>query len=337
MGGQTQDRYTLIGGNASPYSLKMRAHMHYRRLPYDWVLRSEENDHLLEGLRPVLVPVLKLPEDGSLHLDSTRLIYMLEDRHPDDRSVIPDSPAHAFLAHLVEDMADEWVTKMMFHYRWAYDADIHYAARWIADDRSPNASDEEREKFAEFFTERQIGRMPLVGCTPENTPIIEAGFHHILTLLHADVGQYKYLFGTRPSIADFGLYGQLRTLSIDPTPMSIMREEAQRAESWLRQLDDASGIEGDWYGVGDLPPMTKGMITYCAEIYLPFLAANATAIERGEETFTADLDGKSYSQGVFRYQVKCLGELKARYKALPEEARSVVDDLIGEAGINILS
>ncbi|MFC4272993.1 glutathione S-transferase [Sneathiella chungangensis] len=330
------DRYTLIGGNASPYSLKMRAHMHYRRLPYNWILRTEENDHLLEGLRPVLVPVLQLPEDGSLHLDSTRLIYMLEDRHPENRSVIPDHPAHAFLAHLIEDMADEWVTKMMFHYRWAYEADIHYAARWIADDRAPAATEEEREKYAKFFTDRQIGRMPIVGCTPENAPIIEAGFHHILALLNADVGQYKYLFGTRPSIADFGLYGQLRTLSIDPTPMSIMRDEAQRAESWLRQLDDASGIEGDWYELGDLPPMTKGMIAYSAEVYLPFLAANAAAIDKGAETFSVELEGRLYSQGVFKYQVKCLGELKARYNALPEAAKDIVGGLIGEAGVKIL-
>ena len=116
-----------------------------------------------------------------------------------------------------------------------------------------------------------------------------------------------------------------------------MRKEAQRAESWLRQLDDASGIEGDWYVVGDLPPMTKGLITYSAEVYLPFLAANAAAIGRDEETFSVELDGRTYSQGVFRYQVKCLGELKARYKALPEEAKDIVGDLIGEAGIKILS
>jgi hypothetical protein len=79
------------------------------------------------------------------------------------------------------------------------------------------------------------------------------------------------------------------------------------------------------------------MITYCGEVYLPFLAANAAAIENGEEAFTVELDGKPYSQGVFRYQVKCLGELKARYKALPEEAKTIVGDLIGEAGIKILS
>jgi hypothetical protein len=154
----------------------------------------------LESLKPVLVPVLKLPEDGSLHLDSTKLIYMLEERHPDDRSVIPENPAHAFLAHLIEDMADEWCTKMMFHYRWAYDPDIHYASYWIADDRFSSKTNEEREKAAKLFAKRQISRMPLVGCTPENAPIIEAGYHHILALLESHVGLNQYLFGSRTDL-----------------------------------------------------------------------------------------------------------------------------------------
>ena len=43
----------------------------------------------------------------------------------------------AFLASLIEDFADEWLTKAMFSYRWAYDADIQYASLWIADDFFP--------------------------------------------------------------------------------------------------------------------------------------------------------------------------------------------------------
>ncbi len=42
-----------------------------------------------------------------------------------------------FLASLIEDFADEWLTKAMFHYRWAYDADIQYASLRIADDCFP--------------------------------------------------------------------------------------------------------------------------------------------------------------------------------------------------------
>lgn len=331
-------RYTLIGSNGSPYSLKMRAVMRYRRLPFDWVLRTDRNMGLLADMKPALVPVLKLPEDDSLHLDSTPIIAMLEERHPKARSIVPQSPGQGFLAHLIEDMADEWCTKMMFHYRWAYDADIDYASHWIADDFFPDLTGEARHAAARKFAERQISRMPLVGCTAQNAPVIEAGYHRILSLLESHVGQHEFLFGTRPSLADFGLYGQFRVLATDPTPLAIMRAEAQRTESWLRQLDDASGIEGDWVADEKLPTATQGLVRFAAEVYLPFLAANATAIAEGKETFELTLLGQSYAQGTFGYQVKCLNMLKQRFAALEAEAqRQVSGYLEGTQAMEILT
>jgi len=332
MSGQQSERYTLIGSNGSPYSLKMRALMRYRRLPFDWVLRTTRNRSEFETVKPALVPVLKLPEDGSLHIDSTPLIYRLEDRHPDTRSVIPDNKAHAFLSHLIEDMADEWCTKMMFHYRWTYDADIKYASYWIADDSFPDEVREKRDEMAKSFAERQIGRMPLVGCTPENAPVIETGYQRILSLLETHVGQYDFLFGTRPSIGDFGLYGQLRVLATDPTPLSIIRAVAQRTESWLRQMDDASGIEGDWAATDALPAATQGLLDFAGYVYLPFLAANAQAISKGLDSFNLTLLDHPYSQGVFPYQVKCLQDLKRRYNELSEENKNTVDNHLGGTG-----
>ncbi|PHQ68166.1 MAG: glutathione S-transferase [Sneathiella sp.] len=322
------ERYTLFGSNGSPYSLKMRAIMRYRRLPFNWVLRTSRNRSLLADLKPALIPVLRLPEDNSLHLDSTKLIYMLESRHPNDRSILPDNKAHAFLAHLIEDMADEWCTKMMFHYRWTYDADINYASHWIADDGFPDTVGADREEMAQSFAERQIGRMPLVGCTAENLPAIETGYQRILALLDSHVGQHQFLFGTRPSIGDFGLYGQLQVLATDPTPQSIVRAIAQRTESWLRQLDDASGIEGEWLDSDPLPEATKGLIEFAGYVYLPFLAANAQALSKGDETFSLSVLGHPYSQSVFAYQVKCLTDLRNRYQALSQSEKSVVQEVL---------
>lgn len=326
-------RYRLIGSNGSPYSMKLRAIMRYRRLPHDWILRTSRNREEFAAVRPALVPILQHPEDGSLHVDTTPLAYELERRHPGQRSIVPDDPGHAFLSHLIEDMADEWCTKMMFHYRWAYDADIDYAGRWIADDFFPDLTGEAREAAGREFGERQIGRMALVGCTPENAPIIEATYHRVLGLLESHVGLHVYLFGSRPALADFGLFGQFRTLATDPTPLAIMRGEAQRTESWLRQLDDASGIEGDWLPAdAPLPDATTGLLALAGEVYLPFLAANAAAVERGDDRFELELLGRPYAQAPFGYQAKCLAELCRRLGELDGEPLARTRALLEAAG-----
>lgn len=327
------DRYRLIGGNGSPYSMKLRAIMRYRRLPFDWVLRTGRNSGELAKVRPQIVPVLQFPEDGSYHVDSTPLAYMLEARHPGQRSILPSDPGLAFLAHLIEDMADEWLTKAMFHYRWAYDADIHYAGHWIADDNFPDAKGKEREDAAQNFARRQIDRMALVGCTPQNAPVIEDSYRRVLSALESHVGLHDYLFGSRPSLADFGLFGQLKTLATDPTPMAIMRREAQRTESWVRQLDDASGVEGEWIGdVTGLPDATVNLLQLVGSVYLPFLQANAVAAEAESGEFSLELLGRPYSQAPFRYQVKCLSEIRGRWSALSDSARAGIEALLEDTG-----
>ncbi len=326
-------RYRLLGSLGSPYSMKLRAIMRYRRLPHDWVLRTTDNRAETEDVRPNLVPMLRYPGEDRYRVDSTPLAYDLEARHPGQRSIIPDDPGLAFLSHLLEDMADEWLTKSMFHYRWFYGADIDYASHWIADDGFPHCRGADRDAVAKQFADRQIGRMPIVGCTPENAPVIEDSFHRILALLESRVSAYDFLFGSRPSLGDFGIFGQLKPLSTDPTPMAIMRAEAMKTESWVRQLDDASGIEGAWLAPGeDLPPATLGLLALAGEYYLPFLLANAAAMERGEKTLSLTYAAGPYSQGTFGYQVKCLIDLRRRFAELSGEAAARTQAILQQTG-----
>ena len=326
-------RYVVVGQNGSPYSMKLRAVMRYRRLSFDWVLRTERNMDEFAEVKPLLMPMIRFPGEAKWRVDSTPIIEDVEQRHPDQRSVIPDSPGRAFLASLIEDFADEWLTKAMFHYRWAYDADIQYASFWIADDFFPDQKGDARATAAERFAQRQIERMPLVGCTPQNAPIIEATYTRTLDVLETHVGLHDHLFGSRPSIADFGLFGQLKTLATDPTPLAIMRERAQRTESWTRQLDDASGLEGEWYPAHvALPEATVGLLRLAAETYLPFLVANAAAIERGDEKVELSLLGQTYAQAPFGYQRKCLDTLRKRFAALNAVSLDEVGSLLEETG-----
>lgn len=59
--------YRLLGGPGSPYSLKMRAALRYRRLPHTWTvpLGYIGSDGELAKANKKMIPVLQLPEDGS--------------------------------------------------------------------------------------------------------------------------------------------------------------------------------------------------------------------------------------------------------------------------------
>ena len=325
--------YRLIGGNGSPYSVKMRALMRYRRLPFIWVMRTPEIRRELADLKPQLVPVLQLLDSGEYLLDSTFQALALEERHPGVRSVIPEDPAQAFLCHLIEDMADEWVTKMMFHYRWRDEEDQHYCSRWIISDAQPGLDDEAFEAAADAIKERQVGRLPLVGSTPQNAAIIESGYMRLIRLLEPTLDQNGYLFGTRPSLADFALFGQLKTLADDPTPQRIMRAVANRLTHWIRRNDDASGVEGAWREPDAEPSEAVcGLIQMAGDTYLPFLEANAKSLEAGNDEIRLTLCGQDYVQAPFGYQAKCFARLRKLFAELDSDARARIEPLLTRTG-----
>jgi glutathione S-transferase len=323
--------YTIHGGLGSPYSMKMRAILRYRQLPYVWKQADGGGENIFAYVKAPVIPVIRFP-DGSWHNDSTPMIFELERRHA-ERSIVPTDPAAAFLATLLEDFADEWGTKAMFHYRWFLPRDQKQMSEWLAFDRLHGHGRDKILKAAAAFRERQVGRMALVGCTKENAPIIEESARRILALFEAHVTEEPYLFGGRPSLADFGWMGQLSQLAVDPTPNELLRAEFPFTTRWLANLDDASGVEGEWRDP-EAPPSTaiKGLLALAGEIYFPFLIANAEAVEKGAETFTVQLLGRPYTQGAFKYQVKCLAGLRAAYARLDRETKNRLAPLLGGAG-----
>jgi glutathione S-transferase len=324
--------YKLYGALGSPYSQKIRALLRYRRLPYQWVDEGARRQAALASVKAPVIPVLEYP-DGTFANDSTPLVYDLEARHP-ERGVVPPGSAQAFIAHLLEDFADEWLTKAMFGYRWLEEIDQVQMSRWLAFDSAKGGGLEKSQGFAELFRARQVGRMALVGCTRENFPLIEASTRAVLAALEAHVVNRFCLFGTRPSLAEFGIFGQLSQLGTDPTPQTMMRADYPYTYRWLAHIDDMSGTEGEWEP-GFAPVVTE-LVRISAAVYAPFLAANATAAEAGAETFRMEAMGLPYEQGVFKYQLKCLADLRSRYAALAGPARSEVDALLGERWLELL-
>ena len=129
----TEGRYRLIGSTASPYAIKLRALLRYRRIPFDWVIMTKALRKATEHLRPNLIPALQYP-DGTYRGETTTLAYDLESRHK-ERSVIPDDKAVAFICDLLEDLADEWAVKPI-SLSLVGSGDQAYVSRWAGEEWS---------------------------------------------------------------------------------------------------------------------------------------------------------------------------------------------------------
>ena len=327
--------YKIHGALGSPYSMKMRSLMRYRRITHVWSSGAYVQQLAAEKSLPPVIPVIEYP-DGSFRNDSTPVLYDLEARHA-ERSVVPTDPTKAFIAHILEDFADEWLTKAMFGYRWLEEVDQLQMSRWLSFDAMKGGGLEASQGMAKMFRERQVGRMAIVGCTAENFPLIEDSTRRVMQALEDHVVNEHWLFGTRPSLAEISIFGQFSQLGVDPTAQTMMRKDFPYAFRWLLHVDDASGIEGEWDEAGaPLKPVVETLLAEVGRVYVPFLLANEGAMQAGEETFQIEVDGMPYEQGTFKYQLKCLADLRGRYEALSGETRAEVDPVLDAAGIRKL-
>jgi glutathione S-transferase len=334
----------LVGGFGSPYSRKMRAVLRFRRIPFRWIMRGSSDDVGIPEVPVALIPVIVFPgEDGRADeatIDSTFQIRRLEKMFP-ARSIVPDDPAIAFLDALIEDYADEWLTKPMFHYRWKYAADIHKASHVLALDRNPLMSRETLAKTSSYFAERQIERLRVVGSNDLTTPVIEASYRRLLALIDSHlVGGNRFLMGARPGASDFGLFGQLSQLAhFDPTPAAIAAAENPRVVSWVSHLDDLSSLEVEnipWPSREEAAATLRPFLTEVGRVYAPFLIANARAIASRAAEVRCEIDGLPWVQQPFPYQGKCLKWMREARAALSADDRAFVDAALKATGADAI-
>jgi len=329
----------LAGQYGSPYTLKMRGVLRYRHIPFRWMLRDSKWDDLPEP--PVrLIPVIAYPNpDGDgyreVTVDSSPQIMRLEQEFS-GRSVVPTDPALALVDALIEDFADEWLTKAMYHYRWAYQPDIEKAGRLLPLSSNLQLDSDGAQRSFQFITERQISRRALVGSTDWNAPLIEASYRRVLSAMQARFASGDFMLGDRPGRGDFGLYGQLvQLVRWDPTSAAVAVEIAPKVVNWVERMDDLAWLpvtDDGWASLDSLDPGTHDLLAEIGRTYAPFMVANARALAAGLEEVACELDGREYRQAPFGYQAKCLGWLRAEYDSLADSDRTRVDEVLAGTG-----
>jgi hypothetical protein len=271
---------------------------------------------------------------GAGHTDDTQRSVRTHG-HLIPRSVVPPDPVVAFLDALLEDYGDEWLTKPMFHYRWAFAADVANGAAILPRWAMPDAPEELLAAGGKQFAERQIGRLGVVGSNPTTAPVIEDSYRRLPRLLDARLTGSRFVMGGRPGASDFGLYGQLTQLAcFDPTPRAIALETAPRIQAWVDLVEDLSGLtpaDDEWLARDDASVL-RPLLEEIGRVYVPFLLANADALARNAERVEGTIDGRPWVQKPFPYQGKCLGWLREGFAALSPSDRTTVARLLDGTG-----
>lgn len=334
-------RQTILGATGSPYTRKMLALLRYRHIAHNMVWTDPSAWLEAAGVekpKVVLLPVFLMPQDdGGVKAvcDSTPIIRDLEARF-DGRSVLPDDPVIAFLDYLIEDFADEWGTRFMFHYRWHYAPDIDNAGTQLPLMRDVSMPEGRHKTFKEMFSERQISRLYVVGSSDTTAPVIEAAYKRLLKVFNNHLAEQPFLLGSRPGASDFAMMGQLTQLvGFDPTPRAIAHDVAPRVVAWTAMMEDQSGLSLDqasWNAPDNLPATLRAILTEIGKTYVPTMLANAKAVIAGEKTWSCMVDGAQWQQPTFPYQAKCLGWLRSEFEKLDQDQRARVHEILDGTG-----
>ena len=341
------EKIKVFGAPASPYTQKIISILRYRHIPYEvfWGDVPGKLSRLgdIELPKPILLPTLLLKdENGKLKatIDTTPIIRRFENEYP-KRKLLPDDPALSFINYLLEDFGDEWVTKYMFHYRWYFDEDADNASTILPlSDIAVNMPDETLKDVKKIIHDRQTGRLWVVGSNDTTANLIDTSYRRFLKLMDDHLSVSKFLFGEKPSSADFAIFGQLTQLiGFDPTSREIAYDTALRLVSWQDLMADLSGHDvenSNWTLLEESPASLKEIMREFGRMYVPALIANANAIMQDEETWETEIDGSVWKQRAFPYQAKCLKWIKEEFDALNENDQSRVKTFLDGTGCEIL-
>jgi glutathione S-transferase len=321
--------YRIFGMEMSPYSVKVRSYFRYKALPHRWIVRNSDSEaEYQQHAKIQIVPLVVTPDDKGMQ-DSTPIIEQIESQHPQP-SIHPNDPGSAFISALLEEFGDEWGNKWMFHYRWARDVDQLCSAGRLACGMMPEADDERRAAMTAMVRDRMVGRVWFVGSSPHNAAFIERSFQDAIVQLDTHLANRPYLFGGRPSFADFGVWPQIYEAWTDPTPGALIEGRAHNVLAWVHRMLWPRA-EGDFEPWSNLEPTLMPLLQQqVGRLFMPWTLANATAVAEGREEFSVDLDGHAFVQKPQKYHAKSLRALRDKYAAVSD--RKGLDAILERAG-----
>jgi glutathione S-transferase len=279
------DTYIIYGGQLSYFTRKLEAAMIFYGADHE--LRSKTADvaaDVEQRSGTHQVPVLHTPENWMIG-DTTPLLHLLDERFP-QRRMFPTGP-QGIMVQTIEELFDEWVARVMVHYRWHYPASAEFASLQMA---GGNPAAAERVRLWGPRACRATGTE-----SAYQQRAAEAEYARILDALEQQLKNTRYALGDRPTAVDCILLGGLRAhTNMDPDPRKVVAGYPG-VVAW------AEGGADSWDGSGEIAPFpqttdfARFVLNDLGRQYRPFVLGNAQSLAAGAKAFHFETYGEDVS------------------------------------------
>ena len=313
-------KYKIYGDELSLFTRKLECACLFYGLDFVQCEKNHENAAFIQQRAGThQVPVLLTPENWMLS-DTTPILALLDARHP-GREMFP-AGLYGAIVHVLEEYFDEWVSRVMVHFRWHYPARAQFAAAKMS-----HGEPELGEKLKDW------GRRACRATGTEFPPQQRAAEVEYLELMAAADRQLHdtpFLLGARPTALDCCVLGGLRAHTLmDPDPKPRLSSFTTLLD-WNAHWANERTPSSHYSPLETLTPFAEFVLSRMRDTYQPFIRANAAALASGDKLFDAYSYGSDVRYLCRPYPERSRQMVCARIAALPENERTTFDAMLAK-------
>ena len=341
------NKIVLYATQLSSYSAKVRSYLIKKNIPFEERIPTQKTykDLIIPRTGGKFIPVVQTP-DNILIQDSTTIIQSLEKGNPKN-PIYPPTPKQKLASLLIEVYADEWLNIAAMHLRWNYPKSNHnYLIKEYGKILKPNwpqlAQQSAAKKKIKLFPEK----LRMLGINAKTKHSIEENYIKFLFSLNNYFKKNKYLMGSRPSIADFSIFGPMFAFFYqDPFAGKIMKKKAPYVNIWVNRMNAKSRTKGNFFAEDKTPKIIDHILNLMSLEQVPVLMETAKILNKWNSrnnyqdlpktlgTHKFKLNGIESERAVYPYSLWMWQKPYQYYQSLNGGAKAQLNPWLHEVGL----